>query len=161
MELLLENYNALFLKNRNGETPFESAAEEGRNTIVNFFLEKEGFIKSNVLKNAFSKAVVKGNIEIVKLLLPQIKQDWIQSALFEAAKEPTKEPAIVKLLLKHGAKKNTKNKNNETPLEIAERRLKTCNRTYWTEQLNLTNIIEILKETSTDFVGEKSVEECQ
>ena len=148
VKVLLEN-SASILEKKFGDTAISTAAEKGHIEIVKLFLEKEGVFneKPKFFKDALEQAASHGHLEVVQLLLPYSNSEWIQTALYSAAKGRFffgGHPSIVKLLLDQGADKHLKNEFDETALMIAEEQRKEDYNRRWLTQQNYKEVIQLL-----------------
>jgi ankyrin repeat protein len=132
IKLLLEHGANVNAQRQDGQTPLKSAVLVGHGAAVRYLLSKGA--KPNGGDVGLSRAVVQGNVEIVKALLEagvEVKNRGNQVfpgfGLFEPILVLTcfsynADPQIVKMLLERGADPFAKSQQGRTPLELARER---------------------------------------
>jgi ankyrin repeat protein len=129
--LLLEQGANVNAQQKDGRTPLESAVFFGHGAAVRYLLSKGA--KANGGDVGLSRAVVQGNVEIVKALLDagvEVKNRGNQvfpgrgfePILVIACFSYNADPQIVKMLLERGADPAAKSQRGRTPLELARER---------------------------------------
>jgi uncharacterized protein len=121
VEMLLDEEADPNRRNDYGATPMTVAAEHGDFAIMQALVKAGGDIESpNSEGQTLLMAVARtGNIKTAQLLLDKgakvnAKENWgEQSALMWAASQ--QQPAMIALLLKHGAEVNARSKNQDWP----------------------------------------------
>jgi ankyrin repeat protein/mono/diheme cytochrome c family protein len=132
LKLLVERGADVNAERKGGRAPLASAVVFGHEAAVRYLLSKGA--KPNLGDVGFSRAVFKGNVEIVKALLEagaEVKNSG--NAIFPGfgGSEPilvfacfsyNADPQIVKMLLDRGADPAAKSQQGRTPLELARER---------------------------------------
>ncbi|RXR24078.1 MULTISPECIES: ankyrin repeat domain-containing protein [Flavobacterium] len=122
-EALLQNKNCFNLVNSEGFTPLILACYKGNIPVAKCIIASGVAINYNSpMGSALMAATVKGNLELVNLLLthqadPNLADDQGNTALIYAAMFQNVE--IVKLLLSHGAHRDAKDEKGQTAFEHA------------------------------------------
>lgn len=122
-ELMKTNPNCINQKNADGYTPLILACYRSNNEVAVFFIENGALINENSpMGTALMAAIVKGNNEIVNLLLEKkadvnvVDNQWITPLMYAVQ---FKNSEVVKWLLKHNADKTKVDSKGKTAFEYA------------------------------------------